>query len=389
MIGFGIQTIFFLAGFIILLVSIIRRIRRRTTPWIPGTLAGIALMVVSVWMGYWKIYQCKFAPPDEIRITGHVRDVANFYLNNHMVIAYRAGEEQGRTVTGLGKFSGDTEDEENNGYFELDIPNTDQLTRCSMAENFRQDGSGYGLLGFGNRVTYLLHDFDDIQPGWRLRLNTGGQKIDYSLQVLPVGQENLPMELYQYRTYINQNGKVTINAPIKIYTMQGGSAVEYITSYFVHLPPGMNPTGSEVRNAWVQADGTPQETPGRVIADNDGIDVDNCRGLSPIQRTQVKKLSFMREVQFETTVNPTFDLGMAAFKASPSMGFTQGEIVTSDAQVNIYVPPGAHKVYKVSWPVFWRAGTIQVDTGQTTYGLPVRMSNIKEPDIQEFDVDCP
>jgi hypothetical protein len=385
MAGFAIRTILFLAGLIFLLVILIQGIQHHSTNVILASSAGLFLVIGSVWLGSWKIYQCAFTIPEEIRIAGHVRDRSNLYLNDHLVIVFREKEELGRDFTHPGNFVGDKKDEKNDGYFEFNIPNTDQLTRCSMVPDFRQASSGRGILGFGHQTIYIWHDFADVEADTYLQKKISDRKTEYILEVIPGSKANLPKEVFQYPTYLNQNGNVTIDAQIKTYTGQGISANEYFTNYYVHS----RAAGSAVRNAWVIANSVPNETSGPDISDNESIDIDNCKGLSSIIGTQKKKLAFMREVQFEKNTSQNFDLGTVAFEAIPSLGFTPGEIVPNEATVDINVAAGEHKVYKITWHVYWKYGTMRVDSGQQTNDLLFRASYIKDWTVRSENVACP
>jgi hypothetical protein len=389
--GFAIRTILFLVGLVFLLVILSIGIRQRSTGWILAASAGLILIIGSIWMGSWKTYQCRYTTPDQITVVGHVRDKTNSYLNDYLVILYRENEEMGRVLTYKGRFSGDKKDKENNGYFEFDIPNTDQFNRCSMAVDFSQYSSGHDFLWIENKTTYLWHNFDEIQADIYLPIEISGQKTKYTLEVLPSGKANLPPQIFQYPTYLNQNGKVTINALINAYTSEGTSAALNPTNFYAHTSqhPGLTMGGREVRNAWVEANITTPDYAGPDIADNDVIDIDNCKGLSPIKKQQTKTLAFMREVQFRTGATQNYDLGLVALKASPSLGFTQGEVIPNEATVNIDVPAGAHKVYKITWHVYWKPGIIRVDSGQLTDEMPFRSSYIKYSDVWTENVSCP
>jgi hypothetical protein len=391
MTGMAIRIILFLIGLIFLVVILTIGIQQQLRGWIAVSLSGLVLIVGSVWMGNWKAYQCRYTVPDQISVVGHVKDkLSSSYLNNYLVILYRGDEEIGRFVTEKGKFQEDKKDTENDGYFEFDIPNTDRLTRCSMAVDFRQDSSGRTFLGLGNKTTYLWHDFTDVEAGTYLPINIGDSK-KYTLVVLPGIKDNLPEEISQYHTYLNRNGVAAINAPVKTYAEETTSAKANPTNFYAHLsqPLDVSSGGTAVRNAWVEATGTAAEYKGSDIADNDVIDINHCKDQASPTKQETRKLAFMREVQFRPAGNQNYDLGMVALKAVPSLGFTQGEMTPYDAKVDIDVPPGEHWVYKITWHAYWRPGKIRVDSGQQMDELSFRESYINGWDVWVEKVACP
>lgn len=390
MAGFAVavRTLLFLAGLVFLLVVLSQGIRRRSTNRILASTAGLILVIGTVWIGYWKYYQCVFSVPERIRIVGHVKDKSNAYLNDYVVLLFRDNVEVAEYRTVTGKFSGDKSDKENKGYFEFDLPNTDRLTRCSMRANFNQGSPGRKFWQLRDRTIYLWHNFSEIEPGTQLPITMEDKKKKYVLEVLPSSQDNLPREISLYPTFLDQNGKAAISAPIVIYTMQGGLPVESNTNYFV--PAGKGPEGVEVQNAWVIADSNGSfDDRGTPIMDHNSVDINNCTGTSAITIPIRKSFSFMREVQFETPGDPGYDLGMVAFRANPSLGFTNGQIVTEERIVDVDVHPGEHKVYKLIWMEVWETGAIEIDLGDRIKTLPYRASNTVFERQESHDVDCP
>jgi hypothetical protein len=350
----------------------------------------LILGIVSYLMNVRKIYQCALEVPDQIRISGNINDHSHFYLNNYLILLYRDNIQIKSYVAVNDKFNIDNP---HNANFELIIPNEDRVTRCSMRMDFGQMSSGRNYLLFNNKTTYLLQNLTGIQSDANLTLNIDDRKKKYILKVLPSSQDTLQREISLYSTYLDQSGKVRVNVPIKTFSMQGNLPVEIATNYVVlqnlsltPSPSETNPNGFDVRSAWVS--NPTYETSGAIIMDNSSINVNNCRGSSRIKQPVTAALAFMREVEFQTEVLPNYnlenyDLAMVALKASQSLGFTQGEIDTQEAIVDVDVPPGAYIIYKPIWQEVWEGGELEIDSGPEIIKLPFRASNViyKYPEI--------
>ena len=355
---------------------------------------GLVIVVVYL-LDPEKIYECRSTIPDQIRVAGHVTDSSNSPLNNHLVILYKGNEEIARDVTRFGRLQVDKQDQERDGYFELAAVNELQLNRCSMALDFKQDRYGNGLLGMANGTTYLWHNFEGIAAGTFQTLNHEEPKKTYTLVVLPSSLDHFPKELSFYSTYLDQNGKVAINAPIKTYMLSGNSIVENVTGFSIHAsrlstpPPDLSlPVLREVRDAWV-VNGSTSEAPALSPIDPPIIDWDNCQGLLRSNATVPVSLIYFHEVQFQRGDYLNFDLAIAASKAAASLGFMQGQMATITEPVSVNAPAGIHRKYKVFWQDVWRTGSMSVDFGQNTAPVPFRARIGMAVNVQSIDVDCP
>jgi hypothetical protein len=386
--GLTIRAIIFLVGLGFFLIPLLLISQRDSLGLLFSSWGvGLILIVGSFWMGSWKIYQCAYSIPDRIKLVGHIKDDSNPRPNHYLVILYRENEELARDITRIGKFDVDKKDKQNDGYFELEIANEYQVNRCSMPIDFKQDSVGHNWLSFGKKSTYLWHNFADIEAGASVPMKIEDRKKKYTLVVLPGNMDNYPKEISN-TTYLDQNGKVTINIPITTYTGDGNSQSEVVTGYFVHANPSSNSAVLGIRDAWV-IDGTVSIITGTSIGDDDIIDIDNCAGSAPINIQKIKSLTYVHEVKFQTNANSNYDLGIVALKAGPSLGFTQGQIDTKEATINIDVPVRAHKKYKIVWQELWKTGLISIDLGQQIIQIPFRAKAEMNWYPQSFDVACP
>jgi hypothetical protein len=388
--GFTIRIVILLVGFVLVCVpTILERQRYSPVLFIAFLGPGLILIIVSLWMASWRIYQCAFTIPDQIKIVGHIRDDSNSRPNNYLVLFYLENDEIARNLTRMGKFEVDSHDQQNDGYFELTVPNEYQLNLCSMPIGFRQNSFGHAILGFGRKTTYVWRNFADVEVGKYIPINIDERKKKYTLVVLPSRMDNLPKEISDYPTYLDPGGNVAINVPLKTYTVAGNSEIETTTNDFVRVyQRGSKPVGFEVRDAWVE-DGNTKESIVSGMADNRIIDINNCAGPLPIKTQRTMSISYAHEVNFRTDANPNYDLGIVALKASASLGFTQGQIEIEKTVIDIDVPAGAHKKYKVIWQELWKEGVISIDLGQERVQLPFRAKNGLYPDVWSFAVDCP
>ena len=394
---FSILATIVMVGFFLLLITVFLAKRRATRNGLL-TFSGISLLVIftSFWVEGLKIYQCAFSIPDQIRIAGHIENQSNSYPNNYLVILYRGNDELSRSITRHGNFDIDEKNEPRDGYFELTVPNEFQLTRCSMLMDFKEGRNGSGLMQFGNETVYLWHYFVDIVAGTYQPLNIETDERKYTLVVLPDNLNQFPREISIYPTYLDQNGKVAINVPIKTYTMMGDFITESTTGYFMHagrLPetpqwPVFSVT-REVRDAWV-IDGNPILTERPSLFATVTIDRDNCLGLLPINDFVPIRLNYIREVQFEENGSLNFNLGVAVSKAAPSLGFVQGQMDTVTAPVPVDVPAGSHTIYRLFWRDVWSIGTMVIDFGQSNnIRIPFRARTGMRWTIESYAVACP
>lgn len=395
---FSVQYLILLVGLCLLLLLLVisfllKRDLRSCGLFLLGT--GLIIIVGYV-LDFGRLYQCAFTTPDQVRVGGHVNEYPNSPANNYLVILYREDEEAARFVTGNGRFAADRKDEQRDGLFELTVANESQLTRCSMLKDFKQDSNGLDFLWLGNKTIYLWHNFGDIEAGTYQFLNKEEpQKKRYTLVVLPNNVDLFPQEIKDYSTYLDQNREVAINIPIMTYTLVGNQPAEYKTEYYIHAgrlsnsPPGSSPPGErKVRDAWVEDGGT-YETTSINLVDPPIIDRDNCMGSLPQIDSVPVSLIYIHEVQFQGNTNFGFDLGLAALKAAPSLGFTQGQMDTIVAQVSVDTPAGTHKKYKVFWQEVWRKGSLAVDFGQQINRVPFRARVGMDWSVQTLHVDCP
>ena len=385
--GLTIRVIIFLIGLGFFLIPILLISRRESLGALFASWGvGIIVIAVAIWMGSWKMYQCAYTIPDQIKFVGHINDPSNPRPNRYLVILYLEDEEIARDTTRNGKFDVDKQDQQNDGYFELEAPNDFKLTRCSMPIDFKQDRAGGKWWSLGKKTTYLWHNFTDMEAGTSTPIKIEERKKKYTLVVLSGNKEKYPAEISN-PTYLDKNGKVTINLPIKTYT-NDNSQPEVATGFFVHTNPPANSMEFGVRDAWA-IDGTIFIVAGTTIADDDIIDIDNCAGTAPIQKKEIKRFTYVHEVKFQTNANLNYDLGAVALKAGPSLGFTQGQIDTKEAMINIDVPTRAHKKYKIVWQELWKTGLISIDLGQQNVQLPFKALAEMNWYPQSFDVACP
>lgn len=357
-------------------------------------LGGLVLFVTFLGLESWKWYQCRYTLPDEIKLVGHIYDEANSRPNNYLVILYREKEEIARDMTHLGKFAVDEEDEQNDGYFELTVPNEYQLTRCSMPEGFRQDHIGYDLPGPSNGTTFLWRNFEEIEAGTIERIDIEDRNKKYTLVVFPESVDHFPAEIAN-PTYLDQNGNVTINVEVMVYTMNGPNLSEFTTGQYVHTDSSeasaqgaMSPSLADVQYAWV-IDGTTTVISGSPSADEDSVDRNNCMATTPLREKVIKRLTYIHQVKFEHNTSPNFDLAMAALKAGPSLGFMHGQMGTEEVEIDVDVPAGAHKIYMVYWYELWKTGKIKMAVGPGVVDMPFRALSGVNGNAVEFLVDCP
>jgi len=390
MAGLIIRAFIILVGVGLFLIPILLSNQRDS----PGCLlsswaAALILVLVALWMGSWKTFQCRYTVPSQIKLVGHIKDDSTPRPNHYPVMVYLGEEEIAKDVTRKGKFDADKKDKENDGYFELVINNDYQLTRCSLPIDFQQGRDGFDVLSFGQKSTYLWHNFSELEAGTPVPIKIEEPQKTYTLVVLPRNIDDFPKELAANPTYLDQNGKVTINVPIKIYP-EGNPQAENITEFFAHNNPASNSpvVEFEVRDAWV-IDGSVIQVSGTTIADEEIIDIDNCTGATPVQTKYKRSSTYIHEVKFQSNAIPNYDLGIVALKASPSLGFTQGQIDTKEAIIDIDVPVRVHRKYKIFWQELWKTGQIQIDLGQQVIQLPFRARAEMNWYPQSFDVACP
>jgi hypothetical protein len=357
-------------------------------------LLGGIFLLVAIWIGGWELYQCAFNVPGQIKLAGHITDESNPRPNNYLVILYHETEEIARDATRLGKFDLDRNDAQNDGYFELTVPNEYELTRCELPMKFWQSSSGYDLPALGMEPASLWHHFEGLKADTTLSIPIEARSKKYTLVVLPESVDHFPAEIAN-RTYLDQNGKVTINLPVKTYWTSGPSLHENTTAYTVHPEPAMNflqggPASStaDVRNAWV-VDGPPMEIAGPTFADEYPIDINNCTGSTPVQMPLTRRLTFVHEVEFEAHASLNFDLGQAALIAGPSLGFSHGQIGVVEIPIDVDVPAGAHTIYMVYWHDLWKTGSINMAVGDGVNVVPFRARMGIQADVQPYPVHCP
>ena len=381
------QIILFLIGLFLLLIFLMVGKRRRSVPWIIIFPIGLGLVFFSFLMPRLRIYQCKFTTPEKIEVYGHVKGDSKSYLNGYSVLLYEGNVEIANNITHKGSFARNKKDKEADGYFEFEIPNTGQLTRCSLAVDFKQTTT---------RRNYLWHDFNSLGPGANFRITLDGQAKIYTLAVLQKSAGEYPNEINIYHTYLDPTGTPAINIPIKTYTMYGDSAAEMESGYYVEAHPQssanpgtMSPIMMEVRDAWVEDDSanpiTPKIDPGAV--GEEIIDIDNCTGSAPIDKTETRTRVYLHEVQFQGS--PSYDLGQVAIKAIPSLGFVQGKIDTANATISMHVPAWTHMKYKIVWHNLWKPGKMRIDSGSSNNSIPMRAKIGLWWELIPFSVDCP
>jgi hypothetical protein len=396
-IGEAIQVFICVAGLLLVVLDIILLKSKARVRWSVSVVVAVLLLVTgSFLIGRLRSFQCAYTVPDQIKVAGHVKGNSGTYLNNYLVLLYRGNDEVDRATTIKGKFNDDRNDKENDGYFELEIPNTDLLTRCSMIKNFRQDSSAYSFLSPVNHTTYLWHNFTDLGTGVSLRINKSEGKKIYTLVVLSDSLDDFPEEIKHYPTYLDQTGRIVINVPIKLYRLMGDSAVEMPTEYFVKDSSTMNilqgvsdPAEGDVQDAWVMEDST-HESLSPAIADDEIIDINNCGQTSSRNETIKARIIYYHEVQFMEDGNSlSNDLGTIALRATDSLGFTQGQIDTKEAAENVDVPAGARMKYIYFWQEQWNNGKIVTNVDQNMIPLYFRVRNDMHGYFTSYPVDCP
>ena len=379
--------ILLLIGIFLILLFLVIGKRRSSFPWIIALPLGLVLILLFFWMPRWKIYQCRFTTPDQINVYGHVKGDSNSYINGYMVLLYEGNVETANNITHRGSFARNKKDKEDDGYFEFEIPNMEQFNRCSLAGDFKQVNS---------RPSYLWQDFNGLRPGANFRITLDERKKKYTLVVLPRSAGDYPNLINIYHTYLDPAGNPAINIPLKTYTMYGDLAAETETGYYVAAHPlstaaqgVLFPVLMEVRDAWVEDDNaipiTPKIDP-RAVGE-EIIDIDNCAGSSPIDKTETRTRLFLHEVQFEGT--PSYDLSQVAIKAAPSLGFVQGKIDTASATISLQVPAWTHMKYKIIWHDRWKPGNMIVDSGPANKPLPIRARIGLSWNLETYRVDCP
>ena len=381
-------------GILILAVLLFFSLRSRISQRGCVPLLGGIFLLVAVWIGGLELYRCAFNIPDQIILAGHITDESNPRPNNYLVILYHETEEIARDTTRLGRFDLERNDAQNDGYFELTFPNEYELSRCEMPLRFWQSSSGYDLPGLGMQPASLWHHFEDLEAGETLLIPIEARDKKYTLVVLPESIDHFPAEIAN-RTYLDRNGNVTINVPIKTYWTSGPSLYENTTAYTVHPEPatkflqgGLAPSPADVRNAWV-VDGSPREIAGPTYADEYPLDINNCTGPTPIRMRVTKRLTFVHEVEFEAHASLNFDLGKAALIAGPSLGFSHGQIGVVEIPIEVDVPERAHTIYMVYWHDLWKTGAINMAVGQGVEVVPFRARMSIHVDVQPYPVHCP
>ncbi|MGE5377853.1 MAG: hypothetical protein ACM3XO_22560 [Bacteroidota bacterium] len=397
MFGFVFQIFIFLLGVIALLIAANLVINRDRWRWVALSLViGLIFIVTSTLLDRSKSYQCKYVIPDQIKIAGHVRDKYNgAFVNNYMVLLFRDNAQVAKAVTFRGKFDGGGKDEENNGFFEFDIQNKDQLTRCSMEGGFQQTSSKPNFLGFGSLRPYLWRNLADLGSGAAFHLTKNGQEHKYTLVVSPGSVATYPKEINFYPAYLDPDDKVAINLPIKTYTPPGNQTRE--TGFFVQDYPEANTLLGlhqaipfKVLDAWV-AKITYQETIGSDVYDDELIDIDNCKNTSSQSLTVPKSITYIQEVQFQDTPDSrNYDLALVALKAAPSLGFKHGQLFTEEYSIPIDVPAQAHMKYQVFWREQWKEGVILANQGNANpVSFPYRARKYMLPYTMPYQVACP
>jgi hypothetical protein len=228
-----------------------------------------------------------------------------------------------------------------------------------------------------------------MEAGKYMPINIKERNKKYTVVVLPSSTGDVPREVSENPTYLDPNGKVKINVPPETYTVAGNSPIEVTTNGFVDVYQGdPNLIGLKVRDAWVES-GSTSEIRGSGRPDNRIIDMDNCTSPLPIHTRKTMSISYMHDVNFQTNVNPIYDLGIVALKASTSLGFTQGQIEIEEAVIDIDVPAGAHKRYMTVWQEVWETGIMSIDLGQERVQLPFRARKGMDGHQETFEVGCP
>lgn len=377
-------------GILILAVLLFFPLRSRVSQRGCVPIVAVIILVAAIGIGGWELYRCEYYVPGLIRMAGHISDATNPRPNNYLVILYREGEEIARATTGLGQFDLDRQDAQNDGYFELIFPNEYHLTRCEMPGKFRLGPPTNGM------PASLWYRFKDLEAGDVEQLDIRDRGKRYTLVVLSESSDHFPPEL-AYRTYLDPNGNVTLNLPIKTYRMDGLYLYENTTVYTVHPEPAMNflqgglstsTYPADVRNAWV-IDGTPRDIAGPSYADEFPLDINNCAGTSPVQKRVIKRLTFIHEVEFDDYARLNYDLAQAALKAGPTIGFSHGQIGVKEVPIDVDVPAGAHIIYMVYWHDLWKTGSINMAVGQGVDVVPFRARMGIHANVQPYPVHCP
>jgi hypothetical protein len=389
-----VQIFILLIGLFLILFIVVSSLILNKQPSIRSCLLSILAIGLIVITGFFldleKLYQCALKAPDQIRIAGYIKGNSP---NGYLVFLYKDIEEIDRFVTLNGRL--DSEQEPRDGYFELTATNEFKLTRCSMLMDFEQSRVGYNFLSLQGKTTYLWRHFTELEPGVYQPLNDDEPRKMYSLVVSRHHVDSYPGEVELYSTYLDKDRAVAINVPVKTYSMTGNSPVETMTGYFIHsgrlaeTPRWTSfSMAREVRDAWV-VDINPVLSESLNNAEPPIIDRDNCLGLLPPTDIVPVSLMYTKEVQFQENTRLDFDLGTAASKLAPSLGFTQGQLYTVVADVPIDVPAGTHRKYKLFWRDMWSTGLVIVDFGQENIQLPFRARVGMTWSIEKYDVDCP
>jgi hypothetical protein len=311
------------------------------------------------------------------------------------VILYKGEEEIDRSTTGNGRFAEDKVDESRDGYFELTVPNEFGYNRCSMSIDFNQDRSGYEVLGLGQKTVYMWHHFAELEAGTSQVLNDAERKKTYTLVALANKVNRYPQEIKDHTTYLDRDGEVAINLPIETYTYVGSSIEEHTSGFSIFAgrlsndPPEISIVDVwNVREAWVVAGSTYDTTIPNNLEPH-LIDRDNCTGsLPPNDPVRISSM-YIHEVQFQENSNLSFNLAVAASKAAPTLGFTQGQLDTVEQSIVFDVPVGVYRKYKVYWQDVWRNGSLEVDFGGSKIQVPFRARIGMNWTIESLDVQCP
>jgi hypothetical protein len=349
---------------------------------------GFLLLFIALWMGSWKIYQCNVKAPDEIVLSGFISAPGDKLPDNYLVLLYLENDEIGRSITSLGEFE-KAKSGIDNGYFEIRVPNTYSLTRCDFDIKVKQSSYREGFLWLKG-VRYLWHFWKDIDISMQIPLPIKKKGIEYTIIILPQKADDIPVEVRDNPTYLDEDGNIIGRIPITVNSSAGVDNKFYDFCVYLGLCKIEDTSGSlDQFEAWIIDLGFEEVKTTNVSSNY--IDLNNCNGPTAMVTGNEIERVYFHEYSFDVSATAGIDLnyGILAAKIGPSFGFSHGQMQTQRANVTLEAPPKTHKRYKVHWHDNWQTGVLLVDTFSRVYEIPFKVKTGISWTVEAFDAVCP
>ena len=328
---------------------------------------GVACLVVGFWMGSWKTYQCASSPPAEIKFSGHLTEPPDSQTDEYLVVLYLDNIEASRTVA---DFKEPKEGQKEKGYFEITIPNDKKLTRCDFDVDVEQDSYAKGNLGL-QKILYLRRAWDAVEIGSHLSTEIQSQKLRYTLVVVPDALKDLPNEIKDNPTALDEEGNIIVNVPVEVITSAGRKNNTYdICSYLGTCKDDE----SENFKAWISKLNEPRNENADI--ESEYIDMDNCANdTDKFVEKKIKRI-YIHEVSFDISAKEnkglSVNFGALTAKVKTSLKFSHGQMDAQYQTIYLLAPAKSRQLYKLVWKDVWKEGIIEIDAAGTPYYVPFR-----------------